>query len=375
MADFAVNVVEVGNVSDHPWADRLSLASVWGYVCVVGKDTFKAGDKAVYIPEGAVVPEDILTEMGLVGKLAGKARNIVKATKIRGILSQGLLYIPEDKGILDAGVGADVGEALGIHKYIEPLPIHLYGDVDYVGESLLIKYDIENIKKHKGSIPDGKQVVYTEKIHGTWCMVGVLREPDERLNGLGTWAPGFENRVLISSKGQAAKGLAFKLNSGRDNVYIQAARKGQLVEFAQRYLDISPDYINGVYVLCEVFGVQDLKYGLAPDAGIDFRVFDLAFHLGTSEEKQYVCFNDLRNTCNHMNVPIVPVLWEGPFSQETLDVFTDGLECVSGEGKHIREGVVVRPLYEELTDYRGNRVIYKSVSADYLTRKQGSEYN
>ncbi|MYG14266.1 MAG: RNA ligase (ATP), partial [Gammaproteobacteria bacterium] len=42
--------------------------------------------------------------------------------------------------------------------------------------------------------------------------------------------------------------------------------------------------------------------------------------------------------------------------------------------RHMREGVVVRPVAERESPGLG-RVILKSVSGDYLTRKGGTEYN
>ena len=65
MSKFEVLVEEVSRVEDHPNADRLSLVGVRGYNCVSakledGSHRYKVGDKVVYIPEGAVVPDWLL---------------------------------------------------------------------------------------------------------------------------------------------------------------------------------------------------------------------------------------------------------------------------------------------------------------------------
>ena len=44
-------------IEPHPNADRLELAAVGGYRCVVGKGSFTDGDLAAYIPEGSVCPD------------------------------------------------------------------------------------------------------------------------------------------------------------------------------------------------------------------------------------------------------------------------------------------------------------------------------
>ena len=38
------------------------------------------------------MPDDILEELELTGRLAGSKKNRVKAIKLRGVLSQGILY-------------------------------------------------------------------------------------------------------------------------------------------------------------------------------------------------------------------------------------------------------------------------------------------
>jgi RNA ligase (TIGR02306 family) len=64
-------------------------------------------------------------------------------------------------------------------------------------------------------------------------------------------------------------------------------------------------------------------------------------------------------------IPLVPILYVGPFSKEILAQYTDGKETVSGRGVHIREGCVVKP-FEERYDDSAGRAILKSVSDAYL---------
>ena len=78
MASFAVTVESVA-VREHPNADRLELADVLGYTCVVPKGVLRTDDLAAYIPEQSIVPAAILEEMGLVGWLAGPGADRVRA--------------------------------------------------------------------------------------------------------------------------------------------------------------------------------------------------------------------------------------------------------------------------------------------------------
>ena len=91
-------------IEPHPNADRLELAAVGGFRCVVGKDSFTDGDLAAYIPEGAVCPDWLIAELGLEGKLAGAGKNRVKAVRLRGALSQVLVYPVRDGMIRGSAV-------------------------------------------------------------------------------------------------------------------------------------------------------------------------------------------------------------------------------------------------------------------------------
>ena len=75
-----------------------------------------------------------------------------------------------------------------------------------------------------------------------------------------------------------------------------------------------------------------------------------------------------------MGLSRVPVVYRGPLSAEVLMEHTSGRESVSGQGTHIREGVVVRPCVER-RDPRLGRVQLKSINPKYLTRKGGTEFS
>ena len=91
MSTFAVKVLKIVTIEPITGADSIESAVVGDYRSVVRKGQFHAGDLAVYIPEASIVPLPLLQSMGLEGRLAGKDKNRVKATKIRGVISQGIV--------------------------------------------------------------------------------------------------------------------------------------------------------------------------------------------------------------------------------------------------------------------------------------------
>ncbi len=72
-------------------------------------------------------------------------------------------------------------------------------------------------------------------------------------------------------------------------------------------------------------------------------------------------------------VRAAPVLYDGPYDYDVLAALAEG-DTIVGGGKHIREGVVVRPVQERRLP-SGERMIAKFISEAYLLRKgQTSEF-
>jgi RNA ligase (TIGR02306 family) len=356
MSTFTVKVVKV-MVGPHNNSDNLEIGNIAGYQTVLKKGQFVTGDLAAYIPEQSVIPANIITELGLDGYLAGAEKNRVKAIKLRGVLSQGLLYPARPHW----NEGDDVTEELGIVKFESPIPRVLAGEVWCAGYDRTLKYDIENIKNYPHVIQVNEPVIMTEKIHGTFSIFGILPP---------TLAHHENGDYIVSSKGLSAKGLALKHNEKNDaNLYMRAARHFKMDErirnvFAQEVMTMP------VYILGEIMGqgVQDLSYGASinQDTNIGYRVFDI--YLGFPGLGRYLNDDELDKACLALNLPRVPVLYRGPFTYESLNTYTNGKETISGKNLHIREGVVVRPIYERI-DLEVGRVQLKSISADYLLRK------
>jgi RNA ligase (TIGR02306 family) len=417
MSNFACTVERV-RIEPHPNADRIEIACVGDFKSIVQKGQFKDGDLAVYIPESAVVPRAMLEVMGMwddvkeKGKLSGAAGNRVKAIKLRGVLSQGLLWpvVSLDKGVLsgaygqsvktfsietthavgiadvhpelgpdvydfvDVTEGQNVAEILGIVKYEPPIPSHMAGRIAGADLEATIHYDLDNIKKMPDLFDEGEPVVMTEKIHGTFMMVGVV---PERL----AKEKYYKGRIVLSSKGLAKQG--YILDASDDtNLYVQAAKKYGLLDKMCEFAWVADEFDQPYFILGEVFGVmpggkgvQDLTYGAGD---LQFRLFEEV--LGTRGNEKWGYADSIPALARRLDVPHVPILYRGPFSRAALETHTNGLETVSGANSHIREGVVIRTLLleggVEAQHPRHGRKIAKSVSEAYLLRKgEVTEFN
>lgn len=373
MSTFKVTVEKL-RILEHPNADALELAEVGLYRAVVRKGDYKTGDYALYIPEQAVLPPELIEELGLTGRLAGSSKDRVKAVRLRGELSQGIVCRPKALDILwgcqcETGVGeegascdaavcanqADLSQELGITKWVPPVPVGMAGQVE-PAPNLIPWVDIENIKRYPNIFAPGEQVVVTEKIHGTCFLLTYSRT---------------DGQVWVTSKGQGSKSLA--LLESDTNLYWRAARYWNLPQVAAdlaAYLDQDQVGLFG-----EVYGkgVQDLTYGAdaSRDETLGFALFDIAVR------SNGVCkFLDaevwdlalLSIPGDHKQIPTVPLLYSGPYDYEKLAAAAEGWESVSPGRLHLREGVVVRPAVERRSEVTGGRAIAKFINPAYLTR-------
>ena len=351
MSTFSVPVVKIRGVEAIPNADAIELAVVGDYRSVIRKGQFKPGDLAVYLPEGAVLPDALIAEMGLTGRLAGKQKNRIKAIRLRGYLSQGILYgkVPASAQERDC-----VAAQLGVVKYEPSIPLSMQGQVTNLF-GLSIKYDIENFKSFPDVLQDGEEVEMTEKTHGTFTAIAIVPGLDhpQMVGGDG----------LVYSKSMGAKGLVLMdVDENNANLYMRIAKE---LDLHSRIRSAFPGRI--VHVFGETYGagVQDLNYGSKKHA---FAAFDIWV------DGEFLSRDEFAKAVQEMGVARVPVLYRGPFSKSVLYEHTDG-KTVIGNGAHIREGVVVVPVTERCDQSIG-RVILKSVSGDYLTRRgETTEFN
>lgn len=416
-----VLVVCIDDVEKHPDADRLEILHIGGFRCVVnlnedGSSRYRVDDFVVYIPEGSVLTEPYMHKFGWWdqekdrGLLAGGARNRVKAMKIRGVLSQGIVHalVSQDSGSIEneAGETIQVQEGEDVAAFLKIVKWDPLADVvDEQGrrlknkmagnlmplpteKGLPLRYEIENIKKGHSFEPD-MLVDVTEKLHGTLIQVGF--DPTWRKKWKAVEAPDWENgepvdmvedlscvgfggtgKVYVTSKGIAKSGLVFKndaVNEG--NLYVRAASDKGMVNFVEQLASMW-GMKKAVVVFGEVIGVQDLKYGLQP-GDHEVRVFDIWV-----EDLGWLPAEMMRALCVHNFVGFVPCLTMREWSelQNSYEDMTGGNSIASIlMAPQIREGIVLKPASNKGVDRRGRRMIYKSISEQYLLRKGGTEFN
>ena len=112
MDEFKCPVVQIPEIVKHPNADTLGIVTVEGTVCIVRLGDFQPGDLAVLVPLDSLVPtsrhEFAFLAKGDVSKTVAR----VKAMKLRGTFSDGLVV--KNPGLK---LGQDAAGVLGITKW------------------------------------------------------------------------------------------------------------------------------------------------------------------------------------------------------------------------------------------------------------------
>lgn len=325
MSSTVVLVKKIDRIQPHPNADRLDLAIVGGWQCVVPKGKYAGGQLVTYIPPDSVLPDALAEQYG-VAKYLSKGR--VRATKLRGEPSFGLVVDPV------GDEGDNVANQLGITKYQPPMKFHA-GETEPQHPMFTEYTDLENLRHYPEVLEYGEEVAVTEKIHGTNCRIGYVRDDE------GAWKQVAGSRTMQRTH---TEGSIYWHPWGVESV------QAMLSDLRERA------HVNAI-LFGEVYGkVQGMRYGL-PNA-IAFRAFDAMI------DGKYLNYHDFVSICLKHGVETAPRLFVGAYELATIAQLSKGPSTIPG-ADHIREGVVVRPT-KERTNPKTGRVILKYVSDDYL---------
>lgn len=340
MSEFRCPIVEIKGFGKHPNADNLSITSIDGGAVIFKTGDFQVGDRAVYIPEEALLPnsadfEFVWANRIKEGKKVEDRHRVVWARRLRNIFSLGLFIKPTEV-MKDLPLGTDVATILGITKWEQPEPANTGGD-NRPQQGWLIKFtEIENIRRYHQHFIVGETVIATEKVHGS--------------NARYAWHDG-------------QQGMEFYIGSHTNvkcdddhNVWSKVSRRLDLPTKLKKF----PEMI----FFGEVYGTvqKGYDYGLK---NADFILFDIY----NIKEHKYLDWDQLMIIANDIGLKIVPTIYSGPWvSLEHIQQFADGPTIV-GDGKHNREGCVVRTFPERYDQHIG-RMCLKSIGEEYLLKKK-----
>ena len=373
-----VKVVRIPELLPHPNADTLSLVKLGGYQLVVKTSEYAPGDLAIFVPPDSVVPDNetwswLWDNAQFEGGTPIRKR-LVRVRKFRKEYSEGLLqpvsildsvFSPGEVGYVREG--QDVAKRLGITHYDpEPAesaretkmkgaakPKSLRGWMFYLwyrfldligfGDPLRGKqagpdipyYDVEAYKNFVGTFQPGEEVVVSEKLHGSNARYIFLKE---------------------------------KMHAGSRQLW-KAADSPCVWRWALRDNPWIEDWCRaheGYALYGEVFPTQKFEdgsrfhYGV-PEGKAGFAVFDIL-----KPNREWANWEEsLELNAGHLLW--VPWYYFGPFDEAEIKKMVDGKTYMPG-ADHIREGIVIKSVYECDSVHGLGRKQLKLVSNDYLEK-------
>jgi hypothetical protein len=390
MSKLIVPVAKIEELLPIAGADKIVLAKVLGFYCIVSKDTYSVGDLIIYIPIDSILPDTLINQFNL----NFVRRNRVSCLKLRGVFSEGLIL----NNFLNGKLGDNVADKLGITKWEPPEPhfqkekqietVAMYWKKYFakevslkraIAKTFTVTYeqylkprkklnpyfdkytDIQNIKHYPDLFTDKDNVVIMEKCHGSNLRCGYLKRRDSGLIdsiiklffGKYEFVYGSHNvqKSIFSGKGYYG-----------EDVYGQVVAKYNMGNVCKSY----PNFI----FYGELIGPK-IQKGFTYDLNeLDMRIFDIK-DVTNPINSRYLNWTQVKKICDEINVPRVPELYEGNFSKEKVTELTSGNSTIAS---HIREGVCIKS-NPEVYDYRVGRKILKSISQDYLLLKDRTDYH
>jgi RNA ligase (TIGR02306 family) len=383
MSDHAIEVIKISNIVPHGNADSLEHVRVYGFTCIVRIGDFKVGDLACYIQPDSLIDTTREEFAFLAPKAKADGSYRIRATRLRNEWSQGLL-IPAKPGWKE---GQDVSGELSIVHY-EPSEQGGGGankgkktftvPIPKVGSIPVPEYtEIENWRKYNKTFLPDELVIATSKIHGScsrfcysdgtlhqgshhqWKSQYVMLRSNGRLS-LNAWI----NRPIVTArflatfiKAKLSKPTEIPLEQ-LDN-WCKIAKLYNLEEKLSNY----PEY----EFFGEIYGNSVQKkyvYDTTPDEPLKIRFFDIY----DVKKGKYLNYKDACDILDKLELPKVPLMYVGPWNEEFMKNLAEGEEPLS-KGKHVMEGLVIRP-QEERYDRKLGRVILKLISNNYLAKDQ-----
>lgn len=407
MSEFAVKVCEISDVWEHPNADKLALAKIKGmdYQFVIGKDEngsqFKVGDKVIYFPIDSILPEWIITDLGLTGKLDGKDKNRVRTVKLRKQISQGLVadmtlihWHPTKDYLFEFGsigidVGTDLTSFLDITKYEEPEKFVRSGNQKGMSTKLppfVTKYDIENAQAHPDVVDYLMNIpcLVMEKIEGSHfsasiykdgkisvCSRSLQRFVEDPVSRFAHEIETLKKYGRRLNSWLVKKGLTWFKRFNRDthdigieNGWYQAYLKHNIKEYLTRLKTLYPAN-ECITIRGELIGpgIQNNIYKLKQHELLFFEIEFNGIPLGG---------HAFLEVATQIGLPIVPIIRAGKTLKEHYEEngYTNFTEACTGKSvlldSTLREGIVVRPMKEEKHELKFGRPIIKQRSPEYL---------
>lgn len=328
-------------------ADRIELAYVLGWQCVVNKDKFKVGDLAVYFEIDSFLP--IRPEFEFLRNSSYKNSEILgegfklKTQKFRGQISQGLVLPVNQFTEISNNIklGEDVTEILGVHKWEIEERVTTGGTII-------------------GTLPYG--VPHTDETR-VQAMPELINEFANIDYYISTKMDGSSHSISVDENGVHITGHNYEYkDDGNSSFYnlVNERNYKEIISAFKEYEGLDSLVIQGEF--CGA-GIQQNRLKLKKPEWYVFTVIENGKRVGLGR------MLDVCRELGLVHVPIEEVASDLPSKYPTVESL---LERADGEypngGK--KEGIVIRPVKPVFSNAIGANLSMKVVSNKYLLKNE-----
>jgi len=355
---------QISNIEPIDGADKIELATIDGWQCVVGKGEFNKDDLCVYFEIDSILPVRDCFEF------MAKRHYRVKTAKFLKQISQGLVMSINDivlvngKKITKYNLGDDVTELIGITKHDPQV------DKEFRGTSR---------KKLNPIISwmfryEWFRRLYPSKARKTWPLF-IKKTDEERIQNMPSYIK-HTGLVYITEKLDGTSATYFynkhKFGVCSRNIWLQRETNNKWWHIAKLYgiKNKLKSCKRSIYIQGEIIGqgIQKNRYNIKD---VDFYVFNVVdIKTNTSYN-----FKELQMFCNNYNFKMVPSLFTGMvylkelFPNQSLLLSLQEIIEFSGKDNSklanvLREGIVVR----DAVSNDINKLSFKVVNPHFLLK-------
>lgn len=332
-----VSIERILNIYPIDGAERIELAEINGWQCIVKKGEFQIGDLVIYFAIDSIV--DVNDENTAFLKDRGSR---IKTMKMRGVVSQGL--IGSMKWLSDRNFdvtkykeGDDVTKEMGVTKYVAEEELSQYTKVandNYAPfPDSIIKTDEPRLQNDLSVLERicDREIVVTLKLDGCSCTVAIL-------NG----------RFLV-----CGRNYEWKAPDKSNEHYFHIIEKYKIEEGMRR------ENYNNIAFQGEIIGPK-INGNKMKQTAFSFNVFNVY----NTELRQYYNHDEVVKMCEKLGIEAVPLIYSGKgrnlgnLSMKQMMELSERQEYGKGEPA---EGIVVKT-----SDTFGPRISFKVISNKFL---------
>lgn len=356
-------------------ADKIEVAQVLGWQCVVKKGEFKIGDKVVYVEVDSVMPEKPEFEFLRDRKFR------VKTIKLKGQISQGLV-IPIDNCLtqpIKLDIGTDVTELLGVTKYLSQSEREEVKKVE-VNQARLTKF----MKRYSWY-----RKLFLSRQQKEGFPYWVSKTDEERLQNIPQVLEQFKDKEVYVTEKVDYQSVTFTGKMVPNATPIVGKFLPKKFQFVVCSRNLTTNNKNSLYwKIAQKYNIEQIlrenptltiqgeqgdtkvqgnKYGITEPTMWTFNIID-------HEKNYHYNYEEMYLFCDKYKLNVVPVLFSQPLRMKKFNIKLSELGSTAQElvelskGKSVladipREGIVIRCIEN------GQKLLsFKVINPDFLLK-------